>query len=145
MRKLLLATSALAGAALFAGAAHADMEVTVGGYTDFRAGFFDESIATAAGTSRRTVDFENEYQLEVEAKAKANNGMEYGVVSSLWNGADYTGAGAADIRLNQAYAYVNGAWGQVRAGDEHGGSDLAISAPSPTALAARLMATTPNS
>lgn len=131
MRKLLLATSALAGVALFAGSAQADMEVTVGGYNDFRAGFFGEDLSAGAGVARRHIDFENEYQLEVEAKGKANNGMEYGVVASLWNGADYTNtpAGQNDVRLHQSYGYVNGAWGQVRAGDTHGGTDLAITAP----------------
>ena len=131
MRKLLLATTALAGVAFFAGAAQADMEVTVGGYNDFRAGFFGEKLSAGAGVARRHTDFENEFQLEVEAKAKANNGMEYGAVANLWNGADYTNtpAGANDVRFHQTYGYVNGAWGQVRAGDEHGVSDFAVETP----------------
>lgn len=131
MRKLLLATTALAGAAFFAGAAQADIEVTVGGYNDFRAGFFGEQLSAGPGVARRHQDFENEFQLEVEAKAKANNGMEYGAVANLWNGADYTNSpnGGNDVRFHQAYGYVNGAWGQVRAGDEHGVSDFAVAAP----------------
>ncbi|HVY13315.1 MAG TPA: porin, partial [Alphaproteobacteria bacterium] len=137
MRKILLATTALAGAALFAGSAQAGMEVTVGGYNDFRAGFFSNNLTTAP---RRSEDFQNEFQLEVEAKAKAGNGMEYGVVASLWNGSDYTNqpafaavAANADnaqgIRIHQAYGYVNGAWGQLRTGDEHGASDFGVAAP----------------
>jgi hypothetical protein len=137
MRKILLATTALAGVAFFASAAQAGMEVTVGGYNDFRAGFFSNDLTTAP---RRSVDFINEFQLEVEAKAKANNGMEYGVVASLWNGYDYTNAPVAigadstttnntSLRVHQAYGYVNGAWGQVRLGDEHGASDFGITPP----------------
>ncbi len=137
MRKILLATTALAGVALFAGTAQAGMEVTVGGYNDFRAGFFNNDLTTAP---RRSNDFQNEFQLEIEAKAKANNGMEYGVVASLWNGYDYTTAptvGAVDdtgsnnigFRVHQAYGYVNGAWGQIRTGDEHGASDFGITPP----------------
>ncbi len=137
MRKILLATTALAGVALFAGSAQAGMEVTVGGYNDFRAGFFKNDLNT---NPDRSADFQNEFQLEVEAKAKANNGIEYGVVASLWNGGDYTTApaiGATDstgskataIRTRQAFGYVNGAWGQVRLGDEHGASDFAVHAP----------------
>jgi hypothetical protein len=143
MRKILLATTALAGVALFASAAQAGMEVTVGGYNDFRAGFFSNDLTTAP---RRSNDFENEFQLEVEAKAKANNGMEYGVVASLWNGYDYTnapdgsgaptagnldntGTNSTGFRVHQAYGYVNGAWGQIRTGDEHGASDFGVYAP----------------
>ena len=142
MRKLLLATTALAGVAFFASAAQAGMEVTVGGYNDFRAGFFRDQLTGAS--NRRSNDFQDEFQLEVEAKAKANNGMEYGVVASLWNGADFNNwsgtlptALAADstgpqnntMRVHQAYGYVNGAWGQVRMGDEHGASDFGVEAP----------------
>jgi hypothetical protein len=141
MRKILLATTALAGVALFAGSAQAGMEVTVGGYNDFRAGFFDNDLVTSPDRSN---DFQDEFQLELEAKAKANNGMEYGVVASLWNGVDYNNWTAATVgnfdadgvgpqtngvRIHQAYGYVNGAWGQVRAGDEHGASDFAVEAP----------------
>lgn len=130
MRKLLLATTALAGAALFADAAQAGMEVTVSGYNDFRAGFFGQDLSIAP-TGRRSTDFENEFQLEVEAKGKANNGMEYGAVATLWNGADFTNtpAGGNDVRFHQTYGYVNGSWGQIRAGDEHGASDFAVHAP----------------
>jgi outer membrane protein OmpU len=142
MRKILLATTALAGVAFFAGSAQAGMEVTVGGYNDFRAGFFDNDLTGAS--NRRHLDFQDEFQLEVEAKAKANNGMEYGVVASLWNGADYnnwaafvpttgstadTGPANNNARIHQAYGYVNGAWGQIRTGDEHGASDFGVYAP----------------
>lgn len=131
MRKLLFATTALAGAALFADAAQAGMEVTVSGYNDFRAGFTGQDLSAGAGVGRRTTDFENEFQLEVEAKGKANNGMEYGAVATLWNGADFTNspAGGNDVRFHQTYGYVNGSWGQIRAGDEHGASDFAVHAP----------------
>ena len=130
MRKLLLATTALAGAAMFAGTAQAGMEVTVGGYNDFRAGYFSQDLSAGAGVERRKVDFENEFQLEVEAKGKTNNGMEYGAVATLWNGADYTNnPGSQTVRLHQSYGYVNGSWGQFRAGDEHGANDFAVHAP----------------
>ncbi|MBI3420164.1 MAG: porin, partial [Proteobacteria bacterium] len=138
MRKILLASTALAGIALFSSPALAGMEVTVGGYNDFRAGFFDNRLTP--GTKRHE-DFQDEFQLEIEAKAKASNGMEYGVVASLWNGPNYAtspGVGAADqtfvrqengIQVHQAYGYVNGAWGQIRLGDEHGASDFGITPP----------------
>src|ERR1043166_1737615 len=119
MRKILLATTALAGTALFALPASAGMEVTVGGYDDFRAGFFEQRLPVA--TSKRDNDFENEFQLEIEAKEKTSNGIEYGAVASLWNGAsDNANPGVQTIDIHQAYTFVNGSWGQIRAGDEHG-------------------------
>ncbi len=129
MRKLLLATTALAGAAL-CGAAEANMEVTVGGYNDFRAGFTGQDLSAGAGIARRTNDFQNEFQLEVEAKNKTSNGLEYGAVATLWNGGQFGGMqGGNAVRFHQTYGYVNGSWGQVRAGDEHGASDFQVHAP----------------
>ena len=129
MRKLLLATTALAGAAL-CGAAEANMEVTVGGYNDFRAGFTGQDLSAGAGIARRTNDFQNEFQLEVEAKNKTSNGLEYGAVATLWNGGQFGGIQQGNtVNFHQTYGYVNGSWGQVRAGDEHGASDFAVHAP----------------
>ena len=129
MRKLLLATTALAGAAL-CGAAEANMEVTVGGYNDFRAGFTGQDLSAGAATGRRTNDFQNEFQLEVEAKNKTSNGLEYGAVATLWNGAQFNRTQQANnVNFHQTYGYVNGSWGQIRAGDEHGASDFQVHAP----------------
>jgi hypothetical protein len=113
------------------------MEVTVGGYNDFRAGFFDHAYGNAAtagmaGVRERHEDFQNEFQLEIEAKDKTSSGIEYGAVASLWNGANDTvgtDPGRDGVRLHQAYGFVNGSWGQVRAGDEHGASDFHVAAP----------------
>lgn len=138
MRKLqLLATTALAGTALLAGAAqaHEGLEVTVGGYNDFQAGFYGtEQSPKQPGVATRHNDFQNEFQLDIEAKEKTKSGLEYGAVATLWNGADFTSAnlgrsGGASIRTHQAYGYLNGAWGQVRAGDHHGVTDFYVAAP----------------
>ena len=129
MRKLLLATTALAGAAL-CGAAEANMEVTVGGYNDFRAGFTGQDLSAGPAAGRRSNDFQNEFQLEVEAKNKTSNGLEYGAVATLWNGAQFGGVQQGNnVNFHQTYGYVNGSWGQVRAGDEHGASDFEVHAP----------------
>ncbi len=131
MRKLLLATTALAGAAL-CGAAEANMEVTVGGYNDFRAGFTGQDLSAGPGTGRRSNDFQNEFQLEVEAKNKTSNGLEYGAVATLWNGSELNKTPIQqnnNVNFHQTYGYVNGSWGQVRAGDEHGASDFGVAAP----------------
>lgn len=150
MRKLLLATSALVAFAGAAQAADSPITVNVGGYVDFRAALFHEStdpVNMAAGyasyadadagtltnaTSRRDHDFETEYRLNISAEGKASNGIEYGGLISLWNGADYTDdftGGSNTVHMDQAYIWMSGAWGKFILGDDHGASDLFVYAP----------------
>ena len=136
MRKLLLATSALVAFAGAAQAAESPITVNVGGYVDFRAGQFHESTNnTTGGLTRRDYDFETEYRLNIAAEGKAANGMEYGGLISLWNGAEYNDAagsftgGSNTVREDQAYVWMSGAWGKAVLGDDHGASDLFVYAP----------------
>lgn len=156
MRKILLATSALVAFAGAAQAAESPITVNVGGYVDFRAAMFHESSDAvnmgndgngATYVSRRDHDFETEYRLNISAEGKAANGIEYGGLISLWNGADYTdttsgntggtygtrssafSGGGNRIHEDQAYVWMSGAWGKVLMGDEHGASDLFVYAP----------------
>lgn len=131
MRKLLLATSALVAFAGAAQAAEAPITVNVGGYVDFRAGFFREAVNNSTGTTaRRDSDFETEYRLNIEAVGKAAKGVEYGGLVSLWNGAEYSDAttafsgGKNNVTVNQAYVWLSGAFGKAVFGDDHGASDL---------------------
>lgn len=154
MRKLLLATSALAGVAMIAtgaqAAAPAPVTVNVNGYVDFRAGLFHEDknnntpLANSASASRRDMDFETEWKVNVDVEGKAANGVEYGGRVSIWNGSSYidggnggnsynhnssqtnTGTGG---RADQAYVYMTSNYGKLIVGDEHGASDLFVYAP----------------
>ena len=138
MRKVLLATTALVGVAI-AGAAHAaaptsPITLTVGGYTDFVAGFYHEAQgATPAGDGKATSrDFETEYKLNFDAIGKAANGIEYGANISLWNGPEVGNiwqGGGSTVELNSAYVWLSGAFGKVMMGDEHGATDLFVYAP----------------
>lgn len=140
MRKVLLATSALVAFAGAAQAAESPITVNVGGYVDFRAGFFREAsnngtISAATPAARRDADFENEFRLNIEAVGKAGRGIEYGGLISLWNGAEYNDSGTAftggqnNVRVNQAYVWLSGAYGKAVLGDDHGASDLFVYAP----------------
>lgn len=137
MRKVLLATSALVAFAGAAQAAESPITVNVGGYVDFRAGFFREAsnngtIAAATPAARRDADFENEFRLNIEAVGKAGRGIEYGGLISLWNGAEYNDGftgGQNGVRVNQAYVWLSGAYGKAVFGDDHGASDLFVYAP----------------
>lgn len=143
MRKILLATTALVAFAGAAQAAESPIQVTVGGYVDFRAAMFHESenpatLGPAVSTantntlSRRSGDFQTEYGLTIAADGKAAGGIEYGSFISLNNvrnpGVDTTAADA-DVKLDEAYVYMSGPWGKVLMGDETGATDLFVMAP----------------
>lgn len=143
MRKILLTTTALVAFAGAAQAAESPITVTVGGYVDFRAAMFHESndpvnnaTAVEAGSGlvsdRTSHDFESEFRLNIAAQGKAANGIEYGGLISLWNGADFTDnftGGGNRVHEDQAYVWMSGAWGKALFGDEHGASDLFVYAP----------------
>ncbi|MDP9195368.1 MAG: porin [Pseudomonadota bacterium] len=127
MKKVLLATTAIFGAALFSQAALANnIQVTTGGHLEFTAGVFD---ADTTDSSDR--DFQTEAQIFVRADAKADNGLEYGAHIEFENEEDTVGAGGGDmIALHKGYLWLAGSWGKVEMGDERGPSHkLAVGAP----------------
>ena len=134
MRKILLATTALVGFAV-AGAAQAatsPLSVTVGGSTDFVAGAFHESKASAPAASRTAHDFETIYALTFGVTGKAGNGLEYGGNLTLDNAPDiadsFSGSSNA-IAVTTADIFLSGAYGKVQLGDARGATDLALAAP----------------
>ncbi|QQR68522.1 MAG: porin [Alphaproteobacteria bacterium] len=158
MRKILLATTALVGVALYGGTAAAQqqgLQVTMGGYTEFRAGFFDESRRATSGTlvngtslnppyapgdavryTRGGTDFDTEWKLNVDAKGKsAEYNVEYGAHVDLTNTPSATAFNSfvaqngTMVHTDQAYVWVSGKWGKALMGDEHGASDLFVTAP----------------
>ncbi|MDD3288771.1 MAG: porin [Alphaproteobacteria bacterium] len=130
MRKILLATTALVGVAL-SGAAHAaesPIAVNVGGYVDFRAAQFSESHKAVA--NQRHSDFENTFQVDIEASAKATNGVEYGAKVGLWNGNADDAAAGQTVSEHDAYVWLSGVWGKVVFGDALGAStEMFVGAP----------------
>lgn len=138
MRKILLATTALAGLAAFAPMAQAQtkdspLDVNIGGYVDFRAGVYDSSDDTRAAqafSDSRHHDFETEYKFNIDVSGKAAHGIEYGGRLSVWNGPAYGGAhGTTGLRTADTYVYLAGAYGKVVGGDHNGAVDLFVYAP----------------
>ena len=80
MRKILLATTALAAIAGFASAANAQITVTLGGYTEFFGAIYDNNVV--GGTDR---EFQLETEIVVKADGKADNGLLYGAKVELQN------------------------------------------------------------
>jgi hypothetical protein len=120
MRKILLATTALAAFAGFSSAANAQITVTLGGYTEFFGAIYDNSVVN--GTDR---EFQLETEILVKADGKADNGLLYGAKIELQNNGASSG-----ITTDEASIYLAGFWGRVELGDFDGAADtLAIYAP----------------
>jgi outer membrane protein OmpU len=117
LRMALLASAAVAAPGY---GAQAQLTVTLGGYTTFRAATYDSD--TPGATSR---EFQNETEIRIRADGKADNGLLYGVRIDLEN--DEDGGG---ISTDKASVYVGGSWGRIELGDHEGAAnELFIYAP----------------
>ncbi|MFO0456593.1 MAG: porin, partial [Alphaproteobacteria bacterium] len=75
MKKILLGTTGLIGAALLATAANAETpKVTLGGFADFQAGYTSDDF----DNSTRAVGFRNDNTVTVRVDGKTNGGLGYG-------------------------------------------------------------------
>jgi outer membrane protein OmpU len=118
MKKALLATTALAGAALLAAPASAgtvgskdDMAVTLGGTMWFSVSMKDQDVSAGRG---RGYNFNvNETEVYVGASNTADNGIKYGVNIELnAGGGDATAA-------DEVYAFLDSdVWGRIEMGDQ---------------------------
>src|SRR4051812_19097477 len=122
MRKILLATVSVSALCTFAVQAQAELTVTLGGYTEFFAGFYNDDT----GPGRTSREFELEAEIVIKADGKADNGMLYGVKVELQNS---PGAGATvsangnRVGTDEASVYVGGTWGRFELGDFDGAAD----------------------
>ncbi len=99
------------------------MTVSLGGYTEFFAGLFNDQL----GANRNKRDFELESEIVVKADGKADNGLLYGVKIELQNSTPNVGTG---VGTDEASIYVGGQWGRFELGDFDGAADtLKIYAP----------------
>jgi outer membrane protein OmpU len=119
MRKILLATTALAAFAGFSSAANAQITVTLGGYTEFFGAAYKDDAA-----NRTSREFQLETEIVVKADGKADNGLLYGAKIEIANGATNS------IGTDEASVYLSGFWGRVDLGEDDGAADrLAVFAP----------------
>ena len=127
MRKILLATASASVLCTFAMQAQAQMTVSLGGYTEFFGGLFNDEL----GANRNKRDFELETEIVVKADGKADNGLLYGAKIELQNGATRPdGTFTTGIITDEASIYVGGQWGRFELGDFDGAADtLKIYAP----------------
>jgi outer membrane protein OmpU len=120
MKKILLGTTAIAAAALYAQSAQAQITVSLGGYTEFFGAYYDDDVA-----GRTSREFQLETEIVVRADGKADNGLLYGAKVELQNNS--AGGG---VSTDEASVYLSGTWGRIELGDFDGAADtLAIYAP----------------
>lgn len=135
MRKILLGTTAVAGAAMMSmGVAQAQTAPTVrvGGFMEITGAFINDdndknTLAAGPRTmNRSTFDFRNEFEVQVFVTGKAANGLSYGAVIELQNDnmAGSSGAGTG-IDSDEAYAFISSpTLGTLRFGDEDSAASL---------------------
>ncbi len=125
MKKILLGTSALIGAAtLLAGAAFGDdPKVTIGGFSTFEAAF----AKSDNGSGVQDVAFRNDNELHFNVAGKTDAGLGYGAEVDLI--ADVNGAGTAQANGNtgagltahRTYGWLQGDnWGHFEFGSNDG-------------------------
>ena len=120
MKKILLGTTAIAAAALYAQSAQAQLTVSLGGYTEFFGAYYDDDVP-----GRTSREFQLETEIVVRADGKADNGLLYGAKVELQNSST-----SASVQTDEASVYLSGTWGRVELGDFDGAADtLAIYAP----------------
>ncbi len=91
MKKILLGTTAIAAAALYAQSAQAQITVSLGGYTEFFGAYYDDDAP-----NRTSREFQLETEIVVRADGKADNGLLYGAKVELQNSS--AGGGVAHRR-----------------------------------------------
>jgi predicted porin len=147
MRKILLGTTGVVGAALIGmGAAQAQQAPTVrvGGYLQTTVAIVDDTLDGATGIptgvnargaqARSSTDFRNEVELHVFVAGKAANGLSYGAVVEV----QFDGVGGTTADLDEAYVFVSSpTLGTVRFGEEDSAASiLQVRAPAITGFGA---------
>lgn len=116
MKKILLGTTTLVGAALVSQAALADSpKVTVGGFSEFQAGHVSQDLD--AGLRNHGFRSDNEISFKVDGKSDA--GLGYG--AEIWLEADVEDdADMQGTNASKTFVYLDGSWGRVEMGSNLG-------------------------
>jgi outer membrane protein OmpU len=113
MKKILLGTTGLVGAALLATAASAETpKVTLGGFSDFQAGWTSDD----RDANTRSVGFRNDNEVDVKVDGKTDAGLGYGAEIDLE--ADTTSdVNNQGVNASRTFTYLDGKWGRFEMGD----------------------------
>jgi len=112
MKKILLGTTGLVGASLLATAASAETpKVTLGGFSDFQAGY----VSDDKDAGQRSLGFRNDNEIVVKVDGKTNSGLGYGAQIDLE--ADTTAdSNNQGTNASRTFTYLEGGFGRVELG-----------------------------
>jgi predicted porin len=117
MKKLLLGTTGLVAATMFAASASAQTpKVTIGGFANFEAGVINDDL----DSGQRAQGFRNDTELtfRVDGKLEGRD-LGYGAVADLE--ADVSGDVNNDgVNASRTYVYLDGTWGRFELGSNQG-------------------------
>lgn len=122
MKKILLGTVAVLGLASTGALAQqvtttSPFTVSIGGDFRHEFGWVDDD---RPGSNDREMRFD--YRFIVQASAKADNGLEYGVWFRIRNGGGGQPNGDG-LRSDYKYIWLQGSWGRIELGDDDGAQD----------------------
>jgi len=125
--KKLLSTSAILGAlAISAGAANAaNLQVNVGGFLDFQAGYTSDDVIGQGADQRNEINFNNDTEVHFTVEGKSDNGLEYGAVIELEADISANPGDNSDNGTNadNTYAFLQGGFGRVELGGNTGAEE----------------------
>lgn len=130
MKKILMATTAVAAVALASGDAFAQssaagpIRLGLGGYFQFYGVFADQSDGTGQpGEHRHNFDFKREGEIFFTGQTKLDNGLQVGVDVQLE-------AESCGDQIDESYIWFQGNWGRLILGSENSAAYLlAVGAP----------------
>lgn len=126
MKKVLLSTAAVAGLAMVATPAAAQVQLELGGY--FKGYGFYADVDETTGAENRDLDIVRETEVHFGGETTLDNGLTVG--AHIEAEADATG-GADSFAVDESYVYFSGGWGRVNFGSEDGAAYLLqVAAPS---------------
>ncbi|MDF2765532.1 MAG: hypothetical protein K0S81_2526 [Rhodospirillales bacterium] len=134
MKKVLLGTTALVAAGLFAGEARAEFDVTVNGSWNTAYGFVDEDDgisdggAPESGNGRQNSAIDQDWEVHFRAQQTLDNGIVVGgrvELEGATNGEDEDSDfdtrdsfSNGNDQIDERWLYFRGGFGEIRAGDE---------------------------
>jgi len=136
MKKILLASTAVAALAAFSAPASAQspfelakpMEVEIGGYVRIEHGYWDLDESSPGAGNQTGREFQEDFEFNIDAFAETTNGFEFGIDVDM-EMQNEQGVGKA-FQVDEAEVIIRGGFGTVSLGIEDALSDdLLINSP----------------